>query len=112
VVELLLNSKTKIKRKKRNIPKLLFFLHFDRNFVIIFTDYIQRDVKMSGSERFLSQNILRPSALNGNISTTTQCPDYGFTPIAMVPPLQNQFSPRPVRPVPTCAGFSLNNSIM
>jgi len=60
---------------------------------------------MSGSERFLSQNILRPSALNGNLSTTTQRLDYGFTPIAMVPPRQNQFSPRPVRPVPTCSGI-------
>jgi len=58
---------------------------------------------MSGSERFLTPSIIRPSTLNGNLTSPRR--SYGFTPIASVPP-PSQFIPQTVRPVPTNSGFS------
>ncbi len=57
---------------------------------------------MSGSERIVQQSVLRPSVLNGGLSS--QSLDFGFTPIATVPP-PNQFIPQAVRPVPTSSGI-------
>ena len=56
---------------------------------------------MSGSERFLTPSIIRPSTLNGNLTSPRR--SYGFTPIASVPP-PSQFIPQTVRPVPTNSG--------
>eukprot|EP00088_Acartia_fossae_P029562 TRINITY_DN3042_c0_g1_i1.p1 TRINITY_DN3042_c0_g1~~TRINITY_DN3042_c0_g1_i1.p1 ORF type:complete len:360 (+),score=86.28 TRINITY_DN3042_c0_g1_i1:60-1139(+) len=58
---------------------------------------------MSGSERYLTPSVLRPSALNGSVGSPRV--DYRFTPIASVPPPPpTQFIPQTVRPVPTTSG--------
>jgi len=57
---------------------------------------------MSGSERFLTPSVIRPSTLNGNLASPRR--SYGFTPIASVPP-PSQYIPQTVRPVPTTSGL-------
>ena len=63
---------------------------------------------MSGSERIVEQSVLRPSVLNGGLAS--QSLDFGFTPIATVPP-PNQFIPQAVRPVPTNSGRNTADQI-